>query len=131
MTILTIHMTKAVEDLALKWVEYIMDGTNVEPLATSTVYSKVMKGSTYPDIPLVDTGKMLDSIGSRVEMLGENEVLGTVEGTDDKWIWHEYGLGVPERPTLRPVVDINIDAILETMADGIFEDIKQEFIKGD
>jgi hypothetical protein len=131
MTDLTIHMTKAVEDLALKWVEYIMDGTNVEPLATSTVYSKVRKGSTYPDIPLVDTGKMLDSIGSRVEMLGENEVLGTVEGTDDKWIWHEYGLGVPERPTLRPVVDTNIDAILETMADGIFEDIKQEFIKGD
>ena len=128
---LTHHMTKAVEDLALKWHDYVFEGTNVEPLATSTVYSKVMKGSTYPDIPLVDTGRMLDSIESRVELLGENEVLGTVEGTDDKWIWHEYGLGVPERPTLRPVFDINIDTILETMADNVFEDIKQEFIKGD
>ena len=131
MVVLSLHMTEAVEKLALKWHDYVFEGTNVEPLATSTVYSKVRKGSTYPDIPLVDTGKMLGSIESRVELLGENAVLGTVEGTDDKWIWNEYGLGVPERPTLRPVFDINIDAILETMADGIFEDIKEEFIKGD
>jgi hypothetical protein len=128
---LTSHMTKATNTLAQRWREYVLEGTNVQPLASSTIYAKAMKGSTYPDTPLIDTGQMLASIGTRVESVGTSEVIGTVEGTDTKWVYHEFGLGVPERPTLRPVFDISIDAILETMADDIFEEIKKGIQKGE
>jgi len=117
------------DDIAKKWTEYVMEGTNVKPLAASTLASKISKGSTYPDTPLVDTEEMINSIGSEVEETGENSVRGIVYGSDEKWIWHEYGLGVPERPTLRPVWDINIDEKLDQIFDDVFENAKNIFTK--
>ena len=119
----------AMIDIASEWKNFIMEGTNVKPLSPVTLSSKIAKGSTYPDIPLVDTQEMINSIDTEIESIGENFVRGVVYGTDEKWIYHEYGLGVPERSTLRPVWDKEIDKKLDQIFDDVFENAKNIFTK--
>ena len=123
-------MDTETEKLKIKWIEYIQEGTNVRPLAPVTIMSKVAKGSSYPDTPLIDTGEMISSIGSESIMLDERTVQGSIFATDPKFEWHEYGLGVPERPTLRPVFDTHSDAAVLRIFDSYFEIVKDRFIRG-
>lgn len=123
----SVHL--AIVDIENEWKNFIMEGTNVKPLAPVTLASKIAKGSIYPDIPLVDTEEMIKSIGTEVESIGENSVRGIVYGTDEKWIYHEYGLGVPERSTLRPVWDTEIDKKIDQIFDDVFENTKSIFSK--
>lgn len=121
---------KAMSKMADKWKEYIRDGSHVKPLAPATVAAKIAKGSSYPDTPLIDTEQMVEAIESGVE--GDNmEVTGYVTIRDparaEIAVIHEYGLGPPARPTLRPCWDANADNLLEEIFDDVFSQIIDEF----
>jgi hypothetical protein len=130
---LTVDMVSVVEsklgDMEKLWKDYIEEGNNVRPLLQSTIKSKEKGGSLTPDIPLIEYGDMIMSIGSEVIQISDDTVRGSLYGTDPKWIYHEYGLGVPERSTLRPVWDTNIDAKVDEILNDIFEQHKEEFIR--
>jgi hypothetical protein len=119
----------AMSDIAIEWKNFIREGTNVSPILPSTIESKRKSGSITPEIPLIEFGDMINSIDSEIEILGENEVRGIVYGSNEKWPYHEYGLGVPERSTLRPVWDINIDEKLDQIFDDVFENARRIFSK--
>lgn len=124
------HTEEAMKTIAEKWQEYIRDGSHVKPLAPATVASKIAKGSSYPDTPLVDTEQMVDAIESGVIENGD-EVTGYVTISDPSRaeiaVIHEYGLGPPARPTLRPVWDANIDEAIDKIFDDVFKQISDEF----
>jgi hypothetical protein len=115
------------KEIADEWHEYIESGDNVQPILASTIETKEKHGSLTPDLPLVEYGDMLMSIGHEAVQEGESVVTGSVFGTDNKWPYHEYGLGRMERPTLRPVWDMTIDDKVERIADEFFDDLKNEF----
>lgn len=117
----------AMKEIDDEWHNYIDEGSNVQPLLASTVAAKERHGSLTPDLPLVEYGDMLMSIGHEAVQDGEFTVVGSVFGTDLKWIYHCYGLGVPERPTLRPVWDKEIDSKIDKIADDFFDQLKNEF----
>jgi hypothetical protein len=123
---------EAVKELASLWRDRIFEGVN-PPLAASTVASKMAKGSPYPDLPLVDTMLMVESIESSVDEVGENEVRGWVgiqhPSRADIATYHEFGLGVPERPSLRPIVDENADRLLGEIFDKFFKQVEDQFYK--
>lgn len=120
----------AMKEMAATWQEYIRDGSHVKPLAPATVAAKIAKGSSYPDTPLVDTEQMVESIESGVEG-NDSEVVGYVTIRDPARsaiaVMHEYGLGPPARPTLRPVWDANADRLLDQIFDDVFKQISDEF----
>lgn len=123
-------VAEAMKEMAGKWQEYVRDGSHVKPLAPATVAAKIAKGSSYPDTPLVDTEEMVESIESGVEG-DDTEVTGYVTISKPERagiaVIHEYGLGLPARPTLRPVWDSNVDRLLEQIYDNVFDQIANEF----
>ena len=126
-------LNETMTELAELWRAYIYEGTNVQPLAPATLAAKIAKGSTYPDIPLIDTEATINSIGSGIEQVSENEIRGWVTIQDPELAaiacLHEYGLGPPERPILRPVCDINMDRLLDKLFDSIGSQLENEFNK--
>ena len=123
---------EAMKELASLWRDRIFEGVE-PPLAPVTVASKIAKGSPYPDLPLVDTMLMVESIESGVEEVGENEVKGWVgikhPSRADIATYHEFGLGVPERPSLRPTVDENADRLFGEIFDKFFKQLEDQFYK--
>jgi hypothetical protein len=117
-------MSKRMELMAGEWSNFIWEGTNVRPLAASTLSSKISKGSSYPDIPLIDTEEMVNSIKSGVEGSG-NVLTGWIGSNSWKFPIHEYGLGPPPRPTLRPVVDAH-DDLFDDLFDEYFQYFKEK-----
>lgn len=124
-------LSETMTELAELWRAYIEEGTNVQPLAPATLAAKIAKGSTYPDIPLIDTEATINSIGSGVEQINENEARGWAAVQDPELAriaqMHEYGLGLPERPTLRPVCDINMDRLIDKLFDNISSQLDGKF----
>lgn len=110
-------------EIAVEWKEYVMDGNHVEPLAPSTLDSKIRKGSSYPDTPLMDSGDMVNSIKYEVGYNGER-LTGRVYSDDPKFFMHEYGLGPPARPTLNPVIEKHKN-LLEEVYNEYIEMIKK------
>lgn len=122
---LTSKMQSEMDGLAKKWREYIEEGTNVKPLAPATVASKIAKGSARPDTPLIDTEEMIDSIESGAEG-NKGYVRISNPNRAEIAVIHEYGLGLPARPTLRPVVDSNADQIFENLFDEAINQVIEE-----
>lgn len=120
--------------VAKRWKEYIEEGTNVKPLAPSTLAEKIRHGSPTPDIPLMDTGEMVESIEVWMDSGGGGEVVGHVGSRQSDrariFVYHEYGLGVPARPTLRPVVDEMKQSITDNIFNVVADKIIEEFLHG-
>ncbi len=119
--------------VAKRWKEYIDEGTNVKPLAPSTLAEKIRHGSPTPDIPLMDTGEMVDSIEVWIDDApgGCTGHVGIRAPSRAKIAtYHEYGLGVPARPTLRPVVDEMERSISDNIFNVVIDKIIEEFIHG-
>jgi hypothetical protein len=119
--------------VAKRWKEYIEEGTNVKPLAPATLAEKIRHGSPTPDTPLMDTGEMVESIEVWVEDVpgGCTGHVGSRHPEKSKlFIYHEYGLGVPARPTLRPVVDEMEKSIADNIFNVVIDEIIEEFTNG-
>lgn len=121
------------EKVAKRWREYIEEGTNVKPLAPSTVASKIASGSPTPDTPLMDTGEMVDSIEAWTERTTWGAI-GHVGSRDPERAWifniHEYGLGPPARPTLRPISDEMEKSVFDNLFPVILNQLVEEFLNG-
>ena len=133
MTDLADAVQTEMERVAKRWKEYIEAGTNVRPLAPATVASKMASGSPTPDTPLMDTGEMVDSIEAWTETVPGGAVghVG-IRTTRRAWIAliHEYGLGPPARPTLRPVADEEYQSIFTNLAEVIAIKVMEDFLNG-
>lgn len=119
--------------VAKRWKEYIEEGTNVKPLAPVTLAEKIRHGSPTPDTPLMDTGEMVESIEVWIDEGGGGVVGHVGIRTPSRAkiaVYHEYGLGVPARPTLRPVVDEMERSISDNIFNVVVDKIIEEFIHG-
>lgn len=121
------------EKVAKRWKEYIEEATNVKPLAPSTVASKIASGSPTPDTPLMDTGEMVESIEAWTERTAWGAI-GHVGSREERSAWlfaiHEYGLGPPARPTLRPVADEMEKSVFDNLFSVIVNQLVEEFLHG-
>lgn len=119
--------------VAKRWKEYIEEGTNVRPLAPATLAEKIRHGSPTPDIPLMDTGEMVDSIEVWIDESSggcTGHVGIRTQNRANIAVFHEYGLGVPARPTLRPVVDEMKQSITDNIFNVVADKIIEEFLHG-
>ena len=121
------------QKVAKRWKEYVEAGSNVRPLAPATVAEKIRHGSPTPDTPLMDTGEMVESVEVWVEESG-GAVVGHVgirtSSRATIALFHEYGLGVPARPTLRPVADEMRESVYNNIFNAVIDQIKEEFENG-
>jgi hypothetical protein len=85
----------------------IINGKNRRwaPLHDFTVSDKRRRGMRYPDLPLVGTGKLQESIKSYVTGNFEAQIGSTVSALASIIAEHEYGQRDPRKPISRKVLE--------------------------